>query len=122
MTRKQLKKHLSGLKAAKESYPFGPDTIVFKVMGKMFALISEKAGVPIVTLKCIPFDGEILVGQFESIVPGYYMNKKHWITISLTDEISKDMLFDLTDKSYSLVVSKLTKADRLKIEQQTASE
>ncbi len=122
MTRKQLKEHLSTLKAAEESYPFGPDALVFKVMGKMFALLSEKAGVPIVTLKCIPLDGEILVEQFESIVPGYYMNKKHWITISLTDEISEDMLFDLADKSYELVVSKLTKTDRLKLEQQTSSE
>lgn len=115
--REQLKKHLSALKAAEESYPFGPDTSVFKVIGKMFALVSEKADTPTVTLKCIPPDGEILVEQFESIAPGYYMNKKHWITISLTDEIPENMLFDLADKSYALVVSKLTKADRLRLEQ-----
>lgn len=116
MKRENLEAHLSALKAAENSYPFGPDALVFKVIEKMFALLSEKERVCRVTLKCIPIDGSILVEQFESIVPGYYTNKKHWITVSLTDEIPDDMLFDPTDKSYELVVNKLTKADRLKLQ------
>ncbi len=75
-----------------------------------------KRGIPIITIKCIPLDGEILVERFESITPGYYMNKKHWITISLTNsqanEIPEDMLIDLANKSYELVIGKLTKANR----------
>ena len=120
MNKEQIANHLCTLPGAKTDHPFGPDVLVFKVMGKMFAYISEKEGTPIVTLKCIPMDGEILSEQFRAINPGYHMNKKHWITISLTqpnnptdaDEISDDMLTDLANKSYELVVSKLTKANR----------
>jgi len=92
--------------------------LVFKVMGKMFALVSQKEEIPRVTLKCAPADGEVLVSQYESVVPGYYMNKKHWITISLTGELSGEMLTDLANGSYALVVSKLTKADKNILEQQ----
>ena len=116
MERKRLEKHLANFKAAEECYPFGPEVMVFKIVGKMFAFIVEKEGISTVTLKCVPFDGEILVQEFESIVPGFYMHKKHWISVSLTDEIPEDMLFDLADKSYELVVNKLTKADRLKVQ------
>jgi len=116
MKRECLEQHIAGLKGAERTYPFGPDPLVFKVMNKMFAYISEDEGVPVITVKCIPFDGEILVEQFKSITPGYHMNKKHWITISLTDEISDDMLIDLVNKSYELVTNKLTKKDRAKLE------
>jgi len=116
MTKKQLEEYLSKFKGAEGSYPFGPDALVFKVMGKMFALVSQNEEIPRVTLKCIPSDGEVLVGQFESVVPGYYMNKKHWITISLTGELPEGMITDLASKSYELVVSKLTMANRKKLE------
>ncbi len=120
MKKEKLERYLATLQGAESGYPFGPETLVFKVMGKMFAYVSQKADTVIVTLKCIPLDGEILVEQFSAITPGYYMNKKHWITISLansmadpqTDEIPEDMLIDLVNKSYELVVSKLTKAQR----------
>jgi len=118
MKKATLEQHLSSLAGAQECYPFGPEPMVFKVMNKMFAYVSVKEGIPIVTLKCVPMDGEILTEQFEDIRPGYYMNKKHWITISLTDEIPDDMLIDLANKSYELVVSKLTKANKAKLQQQ----
>ncbi|MEO0768201.1 MAG: MmcQ/YjbR family DNA-binding protein [Cyanobacteria bacterium J06649_4] len=119
MKKETLEKHLSSLTGAQECYPFGPDPMVFKVMNKMFAYVSVKDGVPVVTLKCVPLDGEILAEQFRAISPGYHMNKKHWITVELTDEIPDDMLIDLAEKSYELVVSKLTKADKAKLKQQT---
>lgn len=112
MTKHNIEKFLSKLKGSEGSYPFGPDALVFKVMGKMFALISQKEQIPRITLKCPPADAEILLSQFESITPGYYMNKKHWITISLNDELPEGMLVDLINNSYKLVVSKLTKADK----------
>ena len=112
MERDELEQYLDTLKGATRTYPFGPDPLVFKVMNKMFAYVSEDDGVPLVTVKCVPFDGEILVEQFKSITPGYHMNKRHWITISLTDEIPDDMLIDLVSKSYELVIKKLTKKDR----------
>ena len=108
-----VEKYLASLKGAESSYPFGPDALVFKVMGKMFALLAEHEGVPKVTFKCIPEDGAMLVSQFESVIPGYYMSKKHWITISLTGELPLEMLYDLADDSYRLVVNKLTKKDKL---------
>jgi len=117
MKKDKLEKYLSKLKGSDSSYPFGPEALVFKVMGKMFALVSQQEETPRVTLKCAPSDGEVLVGQFNSIVPGYYMNKKHWITISLTGEIPEEMLIDLANASYNLVVSKLTKASKCELEQ-----
>ncbi len=118
MNKNILKKHLFSYKGSISSYPFGPEALVFKVMGKMFALVSEEENILRVTLKCAPDDGALLVGQFDSVIPGYYMNKKHWITISLTNEISDEMLTDLVDGSYKLVVSKLTKAEKIKLGQQ----
>jgi predicted DNA-binding protein (MmcQ/YjbR family) len=81
-------------------------------MGKMFALVSQEDEIPRITLKCIPEDGSMLVNQYESVIPGYYMNKKHWITISLTGELPKDLVQSLASESYNLVVSKLTKKDK----------
>ncbi len=117
MKKDKLEKYLLKLKGSDSGYPFGPEALVFKVMGKMFALVSQQEETPRVTLKCAPSDGEVLIGQFKSIVPGYYMNKRHWITISLTGEIPEEMLIDLASASYNLVVSKLTKASKCELEQ-----
>ncbi len=118
MKKNKLEKYLSKLKGSEGSFPFGSEALVFKVMGKMFALVSQKEDVTRVTLKCSPADAEVLVSQHESVVPGYYMNKKHWITISLNGELPTKMIADLANQSYELVVKKLTKSDRNKLEQQ----
>ncbi|OEU51135.1 MAG: hypothetical protein BA866_06100 [Desulfobulbaceae bacterium S5133MH15] len=115
MEKKSIEKHLANFRGSENSYPFGPEALVYKVMGKMFALVSQNEEIPRVTLKCILEDGAFLVGQFESVIPGYYMNKKHWITISLTGELSKEMLIDIANNSYKLVVSKLTRKDKEKL-------
>ncbi len=112
MTQKQLESFLENFKGSESSYPFGPEALVYKVMGKMFALISQGDEIARVTLKCLPEDGAMLVGQYEAVIPGYYMNKKHWITVSLTGEVPKDLLENLASQSYNLVVSKLTKKDK----------
>ena len=104
------------LKGSEGNYPFGPDALVFKVVGKMFALVSQKEETPRVTLKCSPADGEVLVSQYDSVQPGYYMNKKHWITISLDGEMPDQMITELAKGSYELIVNKLTKADKKKLE------
>ena len=117
MKKGKIEKYLSNLKGSESSNPFGPDALVFKVMGKMFALVSQKEETPRITLKCKPTDGVVLISQFESVVPGYYMNKKHWITVSINGDIPNEMITDLASKSYELVVSKLTKAEKKKLEQ-----
>lgn len=112
MNTNQIEKMLSNFKGSESSYPFGPEALVYKVMGKMFALVSQGEEIPRVTLKCLPEDGAMLVSQFESVVPGYYMNKKHWVTISLTGELPEQMLVSLITDSYNLIVDKLTKKDQ----------
>lgn len=121
MNKNKIEKALSKMKGASSGYPFGPEALVFKVMGKMFALVSQGEEVTRVTLKCEPADAEMLVSQFESVIPGYYMNKKHWITITLNDQLPDDMITDLASDSYRLVVSKLTKADRQLLENQPSN-
>ena len=116
MHKETLENYLSKFRKAEAGFPFGPEAMVFKVMGKMFALVSQDEKIPRVTLKCKPADAEVLTSQFESIVPGYHMNKKHWITISLNGEIPEEMILDLADGSYNLVTSKLTRADKNRLE------
>jgi len=112
----KLEMYLSKLKGSEGSFPFGPEALVFKVMSKMFALVSQKEDVTRLTLKCSPADAKVLVDLHESVVPGYYMNKKHWVTILLNGELPEKMITDLAKQSYELVVKKLTKADRNKLE------
>jgi len=112
MDKENIEEYLSRLKGSESSYPFGPEALVYKVMGKMYALISQKEEPSRITLKINPADGEVLVSQYDSVTPGYYMNKRHWITISLIEELPMDMIKDLSDKSYQLVASKLTKKDK----------
>lgn len=111
MKKEKLEQQLATLKGAEASYPFGPEALVFKVMGKMFALVSQNEEIPRATLKCDPADAEVLVSQYESVVPGYYMNKKHWITILLGGDLPDAIVSELAIGSYELVVSKLTRAD-----------
>lgn len=113
MNKELIEEYLSNLQGSEGSFPFGPEALVFKVMGKMFALVSQLDDVTRVTLKCIPEDGAMLAGQYESIVPGYHMNKRHWITISLIGEVPEELLSELVHESYKLVVSKLPKKDRV---------
>ena len=115
MDKEKIEKFLSSMKGGEPGYPFGPEALVFKVMGKMYALVSQREETPRITLKVDPADGEVLVGQYDSVTPGYYMNKKHWITISLDGELPLAMIKDLSDKSYELVVSNLTEKDKEKL-------
>jgi len=78
----------------------------------MFALLAEDKATTRINLKCAPADAEMLVSEYESIIPGYHMNKKHWITVSHMGDVPEDMLVDLINDSYDLVISKLTKADK----------
>lgn len=118
MQPKTMVEYLLSFPSAESSYPFGPDAEVFKVMGKMFALVAEHKGKMRVTLKGMPVDNSLLVSQFEGIIPGYHMNKQHWITVELAGDVPAPMLEDLASRSYKLVASKLTKAekDRLRLQ------
>lgn len=92
----------SGMPGAQLTYPFGNETAVYKVGGKMFAAIGANR----VTLKCDPDRAEVLVGEHEHIVPGYHMNKRHWITVDLDGSVPWPLVEDLVDDSFLLVRGK----------------
>lgn len=95
-----------------EDLPFGPDTLVFKVMGKMFAATGLDSDVFTVNLKCDPARALRLREQHPQVQPGYHMNKKHWNTVHFEDGLDETLLRDLIDHSYDLVVRGLPKRDR----------
>jgi predicted DNA-binding protein (MmcQ/YjbR family) len=95
---------------SEETFPFGFETSVFKVAGKMFAL-SRLEGEPLsVSLKCEPMLAEQLRAAHACITAGYHLNKRHWNTVLLDGTLSEQMVADLVEDSYDLVVSKLSRA------------
>lgn len=95
-----------------EEFPFDNQTLVFKVMGKMFALTGVDTFESI-NLKCDPDRAIALREEYDGkIVPGYHMNKKHWNTIDMDGSISDHLIKSLIDHSYELVVKSLTKKQR----------
>ncbi len=97
-------------KGTTEAFPFDDVTLVFKVMDKLFALISLDRDLA-VNLKCNPEKAIILREENEAIIPGFHMNKKHWNTI-IVSGVKPDSLKELIDHSYDLVVSGMTKKQR----------
>lgn len=99
------------LPGTSESLPFGPDTLVFKVGTKVFALtdIDEFESV---NLKCEPEMALELRSRYPEVKPGYHMNKKHWNTIEISPRISDQQYRDWIRNSYDLVFAKLTKKER----------
>ncbi|MET3211612.1 UNVERIFIED_CONTAM: putative DNA-binding protein (MmcQ/YjbR family) [Paenibacillus sp. PvR008] len=99
-------------KEAIEDYPFGPEPLVLKVGGKVFALLRQANGICQVSLKCDPVIAENLREQNEAIKPGYHLNKKHWNTVTVDSTFPLEDLYSMIDHSYELVFKSLTKAQR----------
>lgn len=112
MTFAELEKMLLSHKEAAKDYPFGPDVAVFKVAGKIFALIAEDENPLRISLKCNPAEAEFLRTMFDAVKPGYHLNKNHWNTVTLDGSVPEDLLFKMMDSSYALVVKGLPKAER----------
>jgi len=93
-------------------FPFGDDVSVFKVMNKMFGLFSLNDGIYHINLKCDPQDALAYRDIYECVIPGYHMNKKHWNTIIIDGSMPLEILEDMIEESYTLVVSKLTKKQK----------
>lgn len=100
---------------ASESFPFDNQTLVFKVGGKIFALLDVEQTESI-NLKCEPEKAIELRERFISVIPGYHMNKKHWNTIQFNKDLSDQLIFDCIDHSYQLVFQSLSKKTRGEIE------
>lgn len=99
-------------KGVEETFPFDETTLVFKVMGKMFALTGLDNEEFEVNLKCDPEYAIELREEYDDIRAGWHMSKKHWNTVKFENGLNFDLLCKLIDHSYDLVVQKLKKADR----------
>ncbi len=97
---------------AGEITPFGPDVLVYKVGGKMFALTQPDEFPASLNLKCDPERASILREEYESIIPGYHMNKRHWNTLILDGSLPTKLVTELIAHSYDLVVASLPKSQR----------
>ena len=93
-----------------EGFPFGEETLVFKVDGKLFLLMGLSASPLQFNVKCDPERALELREQYACIIPGYHMNKKHWNTIIIDNTLTKKELKEMIDHSYSLVAKKKKKA------------
>lgn len=102
--------------AARRDMPFGSDALVYKVLDKMFALVAWQAEPLRISLKADPIDAVILCKQYLAVVPGYHLNKKHWITVTLDGSVPEDGLKRMIDESYDLVVAGMTKSDRARLQ------
>lgn len=99
------------LPGASEDFPFDEQTLVFKVMGKIFALTNIDHFESI-NLKCDPVRALELRASYQEVKPGYHMNKKHWNTVGMTGALKDELITELIKHSYDLVVDKLAKKDR----------
>ncbi|MBO9633875.1 MAG: MmcQ/YjbR family DNA-binding protein [Chitinophagaceae bacterium] len=93
--------------AVEETLPFGPDTLVFKVAGKMFLLTGLDNDPLTFNVKCDPDLAIELRERYDAVQPGYHMNKKHWNTITVDGSVSGKLLKEWIDHSYDLVVDSL---------------
>jgi predicted DNA-binding protein (MmcQ/YjbR family) len=98
-----------------EDYPFGDDVAVYKIGGKMFALVALTGEPGSVTLKCDPDWALHLRAQYPSVQPGYHTNKRHWNTVTLDGTLDVTDLQDMIRHSYELVVGTLPRADRTRL-------
>jgi predicted DNA-binding protein (MmcQ/YjbR family) len=108
----QLENYLLSKRGSEKYFPFGPEVMVFKVMEKMFALLSWESDPLQINLKSLPEDAIVYRNLYPSVQPGYHMNKKHWNTVILDGTVSDEIIKEMIDESYDLIVSKLTKRAR----------
>ncbi|MGW0093574.1 MmcQ/YjbR family DNA-binding protein [Streptomyces sp. NPDC003328] len=117
MTPQELRAFCLSFNAAVEDFPFDPQTSVFKVCGRLFAL-TNLAGWPLkVNLKCDPEDAVRLRTEHEGLIaPGWHMNKRHWNTVTVDGGLTDRLVRELVEDSYDLVVAGLPRADRLRLD------
>ena len=111
MNLEAFRAHCLKKKGVTEEMPFGDETLVYKVMGKMFAL----TGVPDFSSVNLKADPEIAIElreRYEAVQPGYHMNKKHWNTVLIDGSIPDKLILQWVEDSYQLVVNRLTKKEK----------
>ena len=114
MNAEEIRQYCLGKPQASESFPFDNDTLVFKVLDKMFALVNLDGPLSI-NLKCNPEKALELREHYSVVLPGYHMNKRLWNTVLLDGMLDNDLVKSWIDDSYDLVVAKLPKKEREKL-------
>ena len=112
MNSEELRDQCLSFLGSEEEFPFGAETSVFKVAGKIFALCRLAEEPLRVSLKCDPPLAEQLREAHAAVIPGYHLNKRHWNTVVIDGTLPDTMLTDMIEDSYDLVVSKLPRARR----------
>lgn len=112
MNIEQLREYCIAKNGVTEELPFGPDTLVFKVGGKVFLLVGlDQTNQLVFNVKCDPDRAvELRTDYPNTVLPGYHMNKKHWNTVHCNHELSDAAIEELIDHSYDLVFKSLTKS------------
>lgn len=104
MTHKEVEDYIFEMPNSGREYPFGKEVAVYKIDGKMFALIAEGSDPVRLSLKCDPQLAVVLRNKYETVMPGYHLNKKHWNTIVLSGQLDWEEIQGLIRHSYDLVV------------------
>ncbi len=102
-THKEVEEYVLSMPNAYLDYPFGKEVAVYKAGDKMFALIAEKSDPIRISLKCDPKLAETLRAKYETVMPGYHLNKKHWNTILMTGQLEWSEVKDLIKHSFELI-------------------
>ncbi|MCE7038925.1 MmcQ/YjbR family DNA-binding protein [Dyadobacter sp. CY312] len=110
MNQETLRDYCLSLAGVTEELPFGPDILVFKVMGKVFLLTPLDGASFTFNVKCDPEIAEDLRSRYDDVLPGFHMNKKHWNTVRVNGSIPSDLLFSFVKDSYDLVAKSLIKS------------
>lgn len=103
MDAEQIRLYALGKTAVEECFPFGESTLVFKVRGKIFLMVSLDSDPLQFSAKSDPEKAVLLREQYEAIQPGYHLNKKHWNTVSIDGTLTKLQILEMIDDSYRLV-------------------
>jgi predicted DNA-binding protein (MmcQ/YjbR family) len=112
MNRNDLAAYCLSKTAAQVDQPFGPDVDVFKVKGKMFALLPVASDPLTISLKCDPVLATMLRDTYPAVTAGWHLNKRHWNSVKVDGSVADDEIEEWIDHSYEQVVKGLTKAER----------
>ena len=112
MSPEQLRTLCLSFRGSQETFPFGPETSVFKVAEKIFALSALDAEPLTISVKCEPLLAEQLRVQHPAITAGYHLNKRHWNTVTLDGSLAEQMIAEMIEDSYDLIVSRLSRGRR----------
>ena len=112
MDREAVRALCRGLTGASEEFPFGPTAAVFKVGGKVFAILSQDDRPGSISVKCDPGYAQALREEYPAVSAGYHLDKRHWNTVQLDDSVPDELLAEWVRDSHALVVAGLTRAQR----------